>query len=374
MATPLVWRNLSHRKGRLALSLAGIAFAVLIMTMERGFLHGFNDTATRAVASFDADLVMVTTIKDPQPRKGFSRARLTRALAYEGVAETIAVYVADAHWKSQTSGLTHSIHVYAFDPVAHAFRLPAADAHALELPDTVLFDARARDYYGQPRPGSHAEVNGRTIAVAGLYPLGTDFWVDGNLITSERTFRTLFPPRDGRPLDLTYGLIRLRAGADAHALCAALQRDLPADVRVLTRADYCAWIADFYTDNGIGFLFYLPSFVGLVIGVICCYQILYADIAEKQMQYATLKAIGYQGRYFIQAVLYQALLLALLGFVLGLAAAMVLFAYLEAATDVVLFINGPRALTQLIATVVMCEVAGLAALRKMLRADPADCF
>ena len=57
--TPLAWLNLTHQKGRFALSLAGVGFAVVLMFVEYGFFNALLDSTVALIDQFDADLVMI---------------------------------------------------------------------------------------------------------------------------------------------------------------------------------------------------------------------------------------------------------------------------------------------------------------------------
>lgn len=59
LRVPLAWTMLVHKKKRLALSISGITFAVLIMFMQLGFFNGFNDSQALLTTRFDGDLVMM---------------------------------------------------------------------------------------------------------------------------------------------------------------------------------------------------------------------------------------------------------------------------------------------------------------------------
>ena len=59
LRVPLAWQMLVHKKKRLALSICGITFAVLIMFMQLGFFNGFNDSQALMTTKFDGDLVLM---------------------------------------------------------------------------------------------------------------------------------------------------------------------------------------------------------------------------------------------------------------------------------------------------------------------------
>ena len=59
MKVVLAVRNLKRSGGRLWVSLFGIAFAALLMSVQGSLLHSFTRAASRIVDSVDADLWIV---------------------------------------------------------------------------------------------------------------------------------------------------------------------------------------------------------------------------------------------------------------------------------------------------------------------------
>jgi putative ABC transport system permease protein len=110
------------------------------------------------------------------------------------------------------------------------------------------------------------------------------------------------------------------------------------------------------------------------VGTVFVYQVISSDITNRMREFATLKAIGYPGRYLTKVVLQQALLLSLLGYLPGLAASYLLFRLTEQYGGV------PTRMSLLIAaivlglTVAMCTISAMLAVRKAHAADPADLF
>ena len=65
--------------------------------------------------------------------------------------------------------------------------------------------------------------------------------------------------------------------------------------------------------------------MGLLVGAVIVYQILYTDVTDHLDEYATLKAIGYHDRYLFSVVLQESLVLSCLGFLPGFAIAQALY-------------------------------------------------
>jgi putative ABC transport system permease protein len=114
--------------------------------------------------------------------------------------------------------------------------------------------------------------------------------------------------------------------------------------------------------------------MGLVVGMIIVYQILFADIADHLKEYATLKAMGYTNGYLAGVVLMEATILGVAGFVPGIAICDRLFVLTKEATMLPMAVDPVRAVEVLGLTLVMCWGSALIAMRKLRAADPADVF
>jgi len=91
-------------------------------------------------------------------------------------------------------------------------------------------------------------------------------------------------------------------------------------------------------------------------------------------EYATVKALGYRPPYLTGVVLWQAVLLALFGYVPGFVASLGLY---RVATDyggIPTVMTVETAVGVLALTCGMCLASGLLAVRRVHTADPADLF
>lgn len=385
---PLAWRNLVHDRPRLLVIVAGIAFAVVLMFTELGFWNALLDSMAAVIDRFDADVVMVnadkTSIAFTEP---FTRRRIEQARGAAGVASVWPLYLEIhlAPWKNRhrhdpDEASVRRIRVLACDPASDALLVPELAQHAddLKLPDTVLMDRRSREFFGDPAPGLTAELANRHVRVVGTFELGTDFVNDGTLIMSEQNYARFFP-RKGHlrpPLSqVEVGLIKLTPGADPALALASLRRALPEDVVVLTRADFAAAERRFWQRNTpIGFVFGLGLAMGFVVGVIICYQVLSADLADHLPEFATLKAMGYHDSYLNRVVLQEGLLLAAFGYLPGLGLSLLVYRALGEATGLTLRLSLVNGVLVLVLTIAMCVVSGLLAVRKVKVLDPAEVF
>jgi putative ABC transport system permease protein len=380
---PLAWLQLAREPLRLTIAVAGVGFAVLLILMQLGFRDAMFESAVRYHHALDYDLAMVSPkthfIVNPET---FTRRRLYQVLGFDGVADVTPVYLGQHFWKNpERPTETRAIFAVGIDPSHDVVDLDGVKAswYQVKLADFVLFDRASRPEFG---PIVHrfesgervmTEMGARTVEVAGLFELGTSFGIDGSVITSDLNFLRLFPNRSPGTIDL--GLIELDAGVDPDEIRAAIASGIPKDVDVLTRAGFIAREKDYWNRNTpIGYVFLFGVIMGLGVGGVIVYQILFSDVSEHLREYATLKAIGYPNRYLFSVVLQESILLALLGYVPGVLITLGLYWVTDAATGLPLRLTTERALFVLLLTLLMCCVSGMIALRKVRSADPAEVF
>jgi putative ABC transport system permease protein len=297
------------------------------------------------------------------------------------VESVTPIYARLAPWKNPETGRSREIFVVGIDSAANALDIPeiAALRARLRLPGLVLFDEASRPEFGPVaarfRAGDRieTEVSGRHVTVDGLFRLGTSFGIDGTVVTSDVNFLQLFPAWP--PGLINIGLIRLRPGADPVAIRDALAAVLPKDVTVLTKQDYIAREKAYWaTSTPIGYVFAFGVVMGWCVGAVIVYQILFADVAAHLRGYATLRAIGYPNTYLVAVVFIEGLILALVGYLPGLALCAELYRLAAWATRLPMAIAPGRSVQVFVLTVAMCGLSGALALRKVRAADPADIF
>lgn len=376
------WLQLKHRPLRLSVALCGIAFAVLLIMMQLGFRSALFESAVRFHERLDYDIALFSPdsvfIVRPQ---GFSIRRLYQARGFDAVEDVTPVYIFPAIWKNPWTNERRSINSIGFHP-SHALLDIEGFNEVRDLlrdQDVVLFDRASRKEFGpvaaelQEGKTVITEINDREIKVAGLFKMGTSFGIDGTVITSDDNWLRLFPERPRTEIQL--GLIRLRQGNDPDQVRKALTEFLPDDVLVLTKQQFVQREKNYWNSaTPIGYIFAFGAIMGFVVGAIIVYQILFADVSDHLNEYATLRAIGFRNRFVAGIVLQEAAILAVLGYLPGMAIVYWLYGTAAAATNLPLYITQERAAAVFVMTLAMCAISALVAVRKVQRLDPADVF
>jgi putative ABC transport system permease protein len=380
---PVGWRQLKHNRLRLVAALAGITFAAVLMLVQLGFRAALFDSGVRWHNALSYDIVLLSPKTEYLLEvHDIPRVRILQAGGVEGVKAVTPVYTKMGKWRNPENPIrVWPIFVAAFDPADEGFGsiITTEQQERLRLDDFYLFDRLARPEYG-PIPAmldtqdtAALEMNGRRIRIGGLFEVGNSFGINGALITSDLNFLRMFPNRN--PSAVSLGLVHIEPGAVAEEVRDAIAASLPPDIVVVTREQFKAMeVAYWDSSTPIGYVLNLGVVMGLVVGAIIVYQILFSDVQANMKEYATLKAMGYTNRYLSGIVLQEAAILAVAGFIPALVLSLGVFKVSADATNLPLELTLDKAGMVFGLTLVMCVIAGLLAMRKVRSADPADVF
>jgi putative ABC transport system permease protein len=373
--SPIAWRMLADKPGRLAFSMLGVAFSVVIMFMELGFFNGTNDSSANLPPHFDCDLILSHPEKNHlKTGEEFSHFRLQQVRDVPGVAAVSRLSTQADYWWNPQDRTRNRVLLIGVNLVDPMFSIPAIREHhqALQLPATVLYDRFSRRDLGRIETGTRSQIGATAVQVVGLFELGPNFTYEGHLITSLDNFRAI----TGQPdtvVDL--GLIRVTPGANVDEVRREIHRRLPRDILLLTPEEIRAREVSVTTRRSpAGIVFGIGLIVGFVIGTIICYQILFNEVNDHLPQFATMKAMGHPPRFISGIVLNEALLLSVAGYVPGLLASFGLYELIQDTTQIRMILTPPRALLVFLLASGMCLLAGRLAVKRVHATDPVDLF
>ena len=380
--TPLAWRQAIHRPMRLVAAIAGVSFANVLVFFQLGLSGGLYDSQKRPIQRLNGELVMVSgRYLYLGEQLNFPRARLTQALGVEGVSNVAPLYIGLSEWLNRDTRQQKQALIFGIAPENPALRIPeiAAEPLVLQRSDSLFFDTRSKRNAGPVaevvrRDGRYeTELRGVRATVNGLFTMGVTFAADINLITSATNFKNYFPNQSAD--DIQMGVIQLEPGADPLRVKATLESFLDPSVKVLTIAELEAVEVNYWRRNtSFGVIFGLGVLVGLVVGGIIVYQILYSDVSDHLGEYATLKAMGYDDGFVVAIIIQESLIMAVLAFGPSLLLSLGLYTFLARSTSLMVVMTAGRALLVFAFTLAMCSISGWLATAKLRRLDPAEIF
>jgi putative ABC transport system permease protein len=377
---PLAWSQLTHQKVRLVVALGGIAFANVLIFMQLGFKSLFEEGATALPGSLQGDLFLLNPAAEFIGASTFERVRLSQAASVKGVKKAVPLYIGVGPWGYSKEFTSFGGRFLAFNPKDTVFRSPEIQQQQklLEMPQTLLFDRLSKPSFGpiaadiSQKGVASVMVNYKRAEVRGTFLMGNSFFIgEGNIVMSEASYGYFFGDSGLNQVHL--GIVMVEAGADLRAIKAGIEANTPG-VKVYTYEELIAKEIQFQESNPTGPIFGFGAAMGVIVGIVIVYQVLYADVSDHLAEYATLKAMGYSDGALLGVIFQEAVILGCLGFVPGYGASILMYQFLANVTRLGLAMTPSLAVTVFLLTLLMCIVSAVIASGKLRSADPADVF
>ena len=370
----LALKTMLHDRVRLIITVSGVAFAVTLVLVQVGLFIGLLDNAALTINHMSAD-IWVTSRNTPNIDfpSTFSETYVQRVRSVPGVARADNLILAFVNM-SLPGGAKENVIVYALEDFS-AWNLPwgvvEGNLADLRRGDYMFLDDAATRRFGAFAVGEYREILNYRVKLIGRTRNILSF------TTTPLAFMNYFTAQAINPSQLrgksTYILVRLAPGADPAAVQAEIRRRLPYN-DVYTKADWAARSRDYWVKStGLGLNMFVTVFLGCLVGVIVVTQTLYTSTMEHLKEFGTVKAIGGSNRDIYSILAKQALIAAVVGFVIGAAQSFAMRP-LIGKINLKLIIDPQFTAIVFVGTVVMCLAAALVSFRKVAGIDPAMVF
>jgi putative ABC transport system permease protein len=369
----LALKNLLHDKLRLAVTLTGIVFAVVLIVIELGLFMGFTRTTSCLIDHSRADL-WVTSRHVPYIELGapFNERKLYQVRAVPGVADAEKFITGGARW-NRVDGVQQTVQIVGFDAeggMGGPWHVVEGSVQNLETPDGVIVDEFYKQKLGVTRIGEVFEINGHRARVVGFTNGIRAFTTSPYVFTSVKNALDFAKLRENQT---TYLLVRTEPGTNLDEV----RRDILARVKgvdVVTNEEFSRRTQRYWTfSTGAGVAVLLAAVLGLVVGFVVVAQTVYATTMDHIKEFGTLKAMGAPNRYVCRVILTQACIGALVGYVLGMIISGFVVHFAQPAGAPILM-NGWMASAMFLLTLLMCIGAAMVSVNKVMRLDPAMVF
>ena len=313
---------------------------------------------------------------------------LGTARSIHGVARAEPLVIRTIIWKSLKGELAYG-RVIGFDTEGTLLRIGGAggeDLRAVGRPAAFAIDQGQLETLNAAGVGAHGTIRDHEVHLVALthetQPIisPTFFYTSiRNAVTwSPATMKELvhdpFAPVADADSPLNYILVGVKAGADIGAVRAALERALPKS-RALSREEMVGITRSYWNKRtNLGFILSLGALLGLLVGAVVVSQILYTSVNEHLREYGTLKALGISDASIYASLIWQAVAMAVLGYVPALLLSVAVASYARSSRGVTIEITPGGAALVFALTVVMCVGAAVLAVQRATRVDPAMVF
>ncbi|NOY98438.1 MAG: ABC transporter permease [Chloroflexi bacterium] len=365
----LAWHNLTHERTRLAISVGGVALAVLLILIMAGVFAGSEEHAVAYIKNQPAPLWLM--------QEGVANMHMSssilppdavvRARAVEGVREAVGLLYANAG--VDVGGSLIYSYIFAVEngaPFGGPWKLAEGTAN-LE-PDEAIIDKELAARYGIGL-GDTVEILGYDLTLAGLSE-GTFGIATSISFVNKQVLAALMgvPPEAA-----SYILVQPEPGVDLGALADRLREAVP-EANLMTQEAFAASDQEMIRQMGADIL-QAMNIVAYIVGLLVIGLTIYTATLERAREYGVLKAIGANTFHLMQVVFVQAFISTALGFAAGVGLSYAVAALVSRLYPEMLVLIEPETLLQQIP--VLLVVTGLAALLplgRIARLDPVSVF
>ncbi|MBS0252641.1 MAG: ABC transporter permease [Proteobacteria bacterium] len=374
MVFTLALRNLLHDRVRLAVTLVGILFSIVLVAVQLGLYLGSSRMITANIARSNADLIITT-----YGAKSFEDGGLLlgdrerhQALATPGVESVVPIVVAFAEWRKPEGGSSRVVLIGADadDQGLVPWSLTKGTIEDIKAPDAIAVDQTYLGELGIHGIGDTAQVANGRVKIRALTEGIRSFTQSPYAYTTLNRARQLLGADDDRS---TFLLVKLAPGANVQEVQNDLAHRLDS-ADVLTKDEFeSRSLKQWLFRTGAGLALIGGAILGSLVGTVIVAQTLYSSTKDHIHEFATLRALGSSRGYIYKVILAQAALSAVMGYILGMVIALLIL-YLSRNSSLPLVMTPGLAFWLFALTLFMCAISALSAIVKVTKIDPATVF
>ena len=372
----LARKLLLHDRLRFAVAIAGVSVSVMLVLVQVGLYFGFMDTASAIIDASRADLwVGKAGSESFEFASPFDERAYYKVMSTPGVERAERVLINFAQFKLPTGGdlgvqIVGIEHVPGVAPLLAPWNVVAGDVTRLPEAGAVVID---KSEYGKlkiDQVGFQTEISGVRAQIVAMTLGIRSFTTSPIVFTDLRSARSYL--RGLGDDAVTYVLVKVQPGVSPDLVKQRINA-IP-HLAAYTTAEMSTRTRTYWsTRTGVGAGFFTTAVLGIIVGFVVVGQILYSGTLQYIREYGTLKAMGAKNSMVVRIILAQAMISAGLGFVVGGFLAVGMQAAMAHANLSVALFPGLYVAT-LIITILMCSLASLLSIVKVLRLDPASVF
>jgi putative ABC transport system permease protein len=355
-----------------------IAFASFLLMNQTSIFTGImKRTGSQVLDVVDAPVWVI----DPKTAYAEEVAAMTdsqlfRVRGVDAVAWAVPLYKGYAQAKA-SDGTFRQVVLMGVDDatlIGAVRKMLLGTVDALRQPNTIILDRAGYQFFfpGEPLSvGRTLEMNDHRVVIGGISEAGAPF-ATFPVVHARYSLAVQLVGRQSRQLSAV--LAAPKPGVTAEELAERI--NAATGLRAMSQQGFVWQTIRYYLKNtGVPVNFGITIGIALIVGAVVAGQTFYIFTIENLKQFGALKAIGVTNRRLVEMIVLQALIVAGIGYALGLGLCAVFF-------EVTLQQIATRGITLLwqnavgVAAVVFVVVilSSLLSIRKVVRLEPAIVF
>jgi putative ABC transport system permease protein len=366
-------KNLFHDKIRFAVALAGISFAVVLITVQLGVYLAFRSNVSVLIDHTEADIwITAHGLENFDFGRPFSEKKRYEVAEVPGVAWAERYFLGFGYWKTP-GGSQETVQMVGFDPetmVGAPWSIVKGNPQDVKYFNSIFYDEAETNRLGNLPIGGETEINNHRVRVAGIVSGARSFIQSPYIFTSFKNALNLSFINKGNTV---YVLVKVAPGYSVKDVQRRI-RETVKDVDVYTSPDFSKKTQDYWMINtGTGVALLAVALMGVVIGTVIVANTIYTSTTEHLKEFGTLKAIGASNWDLYAIIIEQALINSVIGFAVGMAISYLVIQAMKKGHLPVL-LPPPVLVGIFVLTVLMCLWSSVLSISKVTRIDPAMVF
>jgi putative ABC transport system permease protein len=300
----LVWKNLMRRKGRTALTSAGVAIGVGLIVALLSIAAGVHRTASQLIHIGRADFGLFQSDVSDLTRSQLPQNLVRKVAKQSGVAQAAGIYLHVGGLQGRPSFL-----LFGMDPGQFPYRqLVISQGTRGSRNEALIGDAAASSLH--LKPGDELHVGKHSFRIAGVYHSG-DAFEDGGAVLPLPVVAGLA----GHAHDVTTIGVVVKLGDTPKAVARRLEHSFPG----LSAVTEPGQVVKVDTSSRIiisaGWVF---SLLALIVGGIGVTNTMAMSVLERTREIGILRAVGWRTTRIAAMIVSESLAIGLLSLALGL--------------------------------------------------------
>lgn len=370
----VAWRMLTGDRAKYLSLVIGLAFSVLLMTQQGSIFTGILTRTFAMVTDVPAARVWVMDrgVQYPDDLKPMKDSDLARVRDVPGVDWAVPLFKSNGRARTH-DGSFQTVFVFGLDSptlLGGPSEFVSGKLTDLWTPDSVLVDEAGAERLGVKR-GDVLELNDRRARVVGICK-ATRTFTSFPILYTTYSRAVQYVPSDRRVL--TFVLCSPKPGVSDEELSARIEE--ATGLGALTKDRFVERTLRYYAKNtGIVINFGMTTLLGFIVGLAISMQTLNAFVLDNIRHFGTLKAMGATNFQIGRMVLFQAVVVGLIGYGVGVGATALFGSTLARNNQQLAFKFTPELmLIAFGAMTVLVSAASVLSLRRVVKLEPAIVF
>lgn len=376
----LAWKMLTGDRTKYFGIVFGVAFGTLLIAQQSSIFVGLmRRTSSQIIDITSADIwVMDQRQRNVDDIRPMPDARLYRVRGVAGVEWAVRLSKSMVRVKTLNGNFTQGILVGLDEASFTGAPLDMLEGNYLDLrrPDGVIldFDGYKQLFPGEPvMIGRTLDMNDRRAVVVGICKVTPPFQTFP-VIYTRYSQAVQFMPRERN--SLSFILAKASSGQDLQILLKRISQQT--GLKAMTWDEFFWMNIGYYMENtGIPVNFGITVTLGFIVGGAIAGQTFYLFTLENLKQFGSLKAMGVTNLRLIGMILFQATVVGVMGYGIGLGFSALFFELMERSGQADLrgmWVPWQVAGIAAGAVALIIVIASLLSLRRVLVLEPAMVF